>query len=163
MSESEIIDEVEKLVEEAKKPGTFSILNVLKERAYPRDEVIIYLDEQAAYDASELQEKINELESNPNPTIIEELEILKTKQELLVNKIDNSKYVFSIVGISEGIREDILLESAKKFPIEYEDEKHPFTGEITKKEIENKDRDRLFTNLLWHSQIEKIIAPDGSV
>jgi hypothetical protein len=54
MSEQEISE----IVEEAKKPGKFNILNVLKDRAYPETEVTVYLDERAAFLAAEMNEKV---------------------------------------------------------------------------------------------------------
>lgn len=151
---------VEELVENAKKPGTFSILNVLNERAYPREEVIAYLDEQAAYDASQIQSKIDELSKNEDANKAKINELAK-KRDAVIKKLELSKYTFTVSGISEGMREDLNKESIEKYPIELEEEKNPFTGEVTKKEVENKERDRYFTNLIWHSAIEKIVNPDG--
>lgn len=147
---------VEELVEEAKKPGVFNILSVLKERAYPHDEVNIYLDEQAAYDASALKEKLESAD-------VDEMDAIEAKLNEAVARLEASKYVFTINGISEGLREDILAQAAEQYPIEFEEDKNPFTGEIAKREVENKQRDRLFTNLLWHESIIKIVNPDGDV
>lgn len=154
---------IEELVEEAKAPGTFNIVNVLKERAYPREEVIVYLDEQAAYDAAKIQDKIDELTRKASLDVQDEIDTLIEKRDAIVESLKKNKYIFSVIGLSEGMREDLQGESAEKFPIEYDEEKNPFTGEIVKKERESKERDRLFTNLLWHSSIEKITSPDGSV
>lgn len=163
MSEEKNVEEVVKLAEDAKKPGTFSILNVLKERAYPKDEVNIFLDEQSAYDASRIQEKITELSKSADLQVQDEIDALIAKRDELVALIENSKYVFHISGISEKARAEAYEKSVEKFPVEYEESKNPFSGEIVKKEIEDKDRDRFFTNILWTLSIEKIVAPDGSI
>jgi len=161
MSETEIIEEAAKLVDAAKQPGTFSIVDVLKERAYPKEDVNIYLDEQAAYEASMMNEKIEELKkSNAD---IKKIDALVESRDEVISKFEKSKYVFSITGISEGLRDDIQEQSLEKFPMQYEEDKNPFTGEITKKEIEDKERDRYFTNLIWHESITKIVDPSGSV
>ena len=162
MSE-DIIEEAVKLAQEAKAPGVFNILNVLKERAYPKEEISIYLDEQAAYDASVLGEKIDELSKSSDIAHQKKIDELIAQRDVLIKRIEESKYIFFITGLSEGMRSDIQEQSLEKFPLEYEENKNPFTGEMTKKEIENKERDRYFTLLLWHSSIQKIVAPDDSV
>lgn len=161
MSETEIIEEAAKLVDAAKQPGTFSIVDVLKERAYPKEDVNIYLDEQAAYEASMMNEKIEELKKSDAD--IKKIDALVESRDEVISKFEKSKYVFSITGISEGLRDDIQEQSLEKFPMQYEEEKNPFTGEVTKKEIEDKERDRYFTNLIWHESITKIVDPSGSI
>jgi hypothetical protein len=163
MSDEKIIEDAVKLAEKAKAPGTFSILNVLKERAYPKDEAKVFLDEQAAYDAAGLQQKISELSKSADLNVQDEIDALIAKRDELVERIENSKYVFHITGISEKARSDAFDKSVEKFPIEYEESKNPFSGEVNKTEIESKERDRLFTNILWSLSIEKIVAPDGGV
>jgi hypothetical protein len=154
---------IEEVVEEAKAPGTFNILDVLEDRAYPREEVVVYLNEQLAYEAAQIQEKIDELSKSKSLEVQDEIDELIAKRDKIVEELESQKYVFSIVGISEGLREDIMNESAEKFPIKYRENKNPLTGELTREEIEDKDRDRLFTNSLWHNQIEKITASNGAV
>ena len=155
------IDEVQKLVEEAKAPGVFNIVSVLQNRAYPKDDISIYVDEQTAYEASQIKQKIEELEKNADVAVKPEIEALEKKRDELVKKLEQSKYVFTISGISEGAREDAQKTSEEKFPVEYDEDKNPFTGEVTKREKENADRDRFFTNLLWTRHITKIVAPNG--
>jgi len=161
MSETKIIEDAAKIVEEAKQPGTFSIIDVLKERAYPKEDVNIYLDEEAAYQASMINEKIEELKKSGAD--LKKIDALVESRDEVIAKFEKSKYVFSITGISEGLRDDIQEQSLEKFPMEYEEDKNPFTGEVTKKEIEDKERDRYFTNLIWHESITKIVDPSGSV
>ena len=162
MSEK-IIEEAVALSDEAKKPGTFSIINVLKERAFPLEEVNIYLDEQAAYDASKIQEKIDELAKSSDVADIEEAQALAGKRDLIIEQLEKSRYVFTISGISEGKRVELQEQSVEKFPIEYDESKNPFTGETQRTEKDNKQRDRLFTNLLWVNSIKKIVDEDGNV
>jgi hypothetical protein len=154
---------IEEVVEEAKAPGTFNILDVLEERAYPREEVVVYLNEQLAYDAAQIQEKIDELSKSKSLEVQDEIDELISQRDKIVEELESQKYVFSIVGISEGLREDLMNEAAEKFPIKYRENKNPLTGEVTREEIEDKDRDRLFTNSLWHNQIEKITASNGAI
>ena len=163
MSEEKIIADAVKLVDEAKKPGTFNIINVLKERAYPVEEVNIYLDEQAAYEASKLQDKIDEITKSTDMKAHEEAEAIAAERDAAIAKLEKSKYVFTISGMSEGKRDELQESSMEKFPMEYEESKNPFTGETTKSEVDNKQRDRYFTNLLWVESIKKIVNPDGDV
>ncbi len=160
---------VEKLVEEAKKPGTFNIVSVLKERAYPSDIVNLYLEEQAAYDAAEIGERIAEIEEIDSASgfqlsedLKKELEELTAKRESLIKKIDAQKYLLKITGISEGKRDELLKQALKKFPTEYEEATSPITGEVTKNELPNQERNDFFTELLWLEHITSITAPDGS-
>ena len=52
----------QQLVEEAKAPGTFSIIDAITDRAYPKIDVPVYLNEQIAYEASLLNDKLKELQ-----------------------------------------------------------------------------------------------------
>ena len=159
---------VEELVAEAKSPAKFNILSVLQERAYPTDEVVVYLDEHTAYLASQAEEDIKAA----NAAIDKDFEDTKAEAKLkdaeerlekLMAKMSESKYVFTIKGIPEGRREELLIDAEKEYPIEYDEEKNPFTGEVNRTEKENRERNRLFTNMLWSENIEKITAPDGAV
>lgn len=161
---------IEELVAESKKPGTFSIVNTLKDRAYPKDDVAIYIDERAAYLASEANEKIREIDNNIDKIIndegaVKELdklreEVIQKRDELLKN-FENSKYIFTIRGISEGRREDIISQVNEKHPVKYFEDKNMITGEVIRTERENPERDAYITNLLWKDHIEKIVSPGG--
>jgi hypothetical protein len=148
---------VDEIVEEAKKPGTFNIINVLKERSHPTDNVSVYLDEKTAYEAAMLKVKLGNTDSKAN-----EYAKIQSEIDALIEKLESEKYVFVITGISEGRREEIYNDAVKKFPVEYEESTNPFSGEKTKEEVENAERDRLFTSMLWKEHISKIVAPDGS-
>lgn len=161
---------VDELVEEAKAPGVFNIVSVLKEHALPKDTVNVYLEEQAAYDASiigERIEEINKLDASSGfqleKKLKDELESLTKNRESLVEKMAANKYVFTISGISEGKREELLNAAIKEFPIEYNETKNPITNEVTKTEIDSQERNDLFTEMLWAEHIEKITAPNGDV
>ena len=154
MSEEEIIE----LAEEAKKPGTFNIMNVIKDRAFPSQQVNIYLDEEAAYNASDANEKLKRID----PADKEYAAAEKALKELLA-KLEESKYVFTIEGISESKREEISKLAAGKFPIEYREEKNVYTGETKREEIENQERNDLFTAMLWSAHIVKIVSPSGDI
>jgi hypothetical protein len=92
-----------------------------------------------------------------------ELEKLYAERDVFVEEMNKSKYVFTMVGISEGRREDLLKEAMDEYPMEYRDENNVFTNERKQVEVENPERDRMFTNLLWRDYVMKITSPDGDI
>lgn len=152
------VDKVQEVTEAAMKPGTFSIVDAIKERAYPSDDIAVYMDEASSYKAAELSKKLESLDSTTK-------EYIDTQKQLdkVIEVIEKSKYVFTITGISEGKREELYELALKKFPMEYKEDKNILTGETKKVEIENAERDSLFTTLLWSAYIRKITNPEGAV
>ena len=154
MSENEIVE----LVEEAKKPGKFNIIDAVKDRAFPSQEVNVYLDEETAYLAAEANERLKQ-----TAAATKEYDAIQVEIESLLAKLEESKYVFTIQGISESRRDQILKLASDKYPIEYREDKNPYTGEIKREEVEDENRNNLFTSMLWSEHIAKIVAPDGSI
>lgn len=166
--EEEIIETVEK----AKKPGTFNILNVLKDRGLPSEEVEVYLDEGIAYHASQIDDSIKQLEKRLDKMpdladgikdLVEERDELIAERDKIVEQMGGALFVFHLQGISEGKREDLYEVALKEYPMQYETDRSPFTGQSEKKELSSSERDRYFTNLLWQAHIVKIVSPDGDV
>jgi hypothetical protein len=163
---------IEDMVNDAKKPGVFNIMNAVKDRAYPVDEVEVFLDESIAFRAAQLDEAISDISKNLddrkdlNKKEIDEIlsrrdEILSNKEKL-IEEMGGTRYIFQITGISEGRRQDLFDKAIEKYPIEQEKNRNPFTGEVEKSDIEDPARDKYFTALLWQAYITKIVAPDGS-
>jgi hypothetical protein len=160
---------VQEVVEEAKSPSVFNIVDAIKDRGYPRDEVVIFLDEETAYKASLIQEKISILDLGANKKdTAEQIASREEQRDKLIEERDNiakklseSKYTFILRGISEGQRDEIFENVGKKIPSQFNVERNPLTGEKEKTEIENPERDKLFTNMLWAAYIEKIVSPSG--
>ena len=167
MSESDIVE----MTEQAKAPGVFKIADVLKDRAFPTKEINIFIDEDAAYMAAQVEAEIKKMgQSMDKTTDPKELEELTTRHEELISRLDEiveemggTKYVFHLQGISEGLREDLYDKALEKYPLQHDVDRNPLTGEVERREKENPKRDRMFTNLIWQSHIKKIVAPDGSV
>ena len=168
---SEIEEQVKELVENAKAPGTFSIINAIKDRAYPTDSVIVFLDEETAYKAALAQESIDSLDysasKNEDDEAFKERESKREKlvaeRDAILEKLSESKYTFIMRGISEGQREEIFTEVGKIIPAETKEERNPITGEITTTEVDDPERNKLFTDMLWANYIEKIVAPNGDI
>ena len=164
------MSDIEEMVEEAKKPGKFNIVEAVKGRAYPQLDVEVFIDEDAAYVATQIESEIkkvtDEMDSNSDNEELKKLtesyeEFLAKKNEI-IESMGGSRYVFHLQGISEGVRNDLYDKALEKFPMKYETDRNPLTGESTKKEIEDEKRNKYFTDMLWSSYIVKITAPDGS-
>ena len=164
------MSDIEEMVEEAKKPGKFNIVEAVKGRAYPKLDVEVFIDEDAAYVATQIESEIkkvtDEMDSNSDNKELKKLtesyeEFLAKKNEI-IESMGGSRYVFHLQGISEGVRNDLYDKALEKFPMKYETDRNPLTGESTKKEIEDEKRNKYFTDMLWSSYILKITAPDGS-
>ena len=165
------MSDIEEILEESKRPGKFRIIDAVKDRAFPEMSLDIYLDEALAFLIAELDEALSEIGNSADKKKalskkeVDEFEkrrdeILNRKDEL-IEKMGGAKYVFHIKGISEGKRQDIYDQAIEKFPMKYEKNRNPYTGALEKEEIDNVDRDRYFTDLLWEAYIVKITAPDG--
>lgn len=162
--------EVREMVDQAKEPKTFNIINVLAERAYPTEVVEIILDEENSYKASVVKSKLEDLDKkiaskNPSAQQKEARDKLIEELDALVEQIEKSKYHFHIKGISEGKREKLISEATKKYPVEYEkgaELSALLGGNSEPREKPSPERDQLFTDFLWRDQIEKIVDPDGN-
>jgi len=159
-------EEIRESVDEAKKPGTFKIVDVLQNRGMPKMEVTVSVDEQAAYDASVAKEKIEDLDSKYSKTkkpddIIAEQEKWEDVRSEALERLRASSFTFHLEGISEGQRNDIFARAKKKYPIEYDQDIDLNTGKMEKTEKESPERDALYTDLLWNLHIKKIVNSDG--
>lgn len=163
-------EDIREAVDEAKARGTFSIVNVLAERAYPKSSVTVHLDEQSAYEASIVKEELDNLldtigKSNPSKPQQEKIDELTEKIDELSKKMVSSGYIFHIKGISEGKREALFNESKKKYPVEYEkpNDLAALAGQqIERVEKESPERDQLFTDFLWREHIYMVEDPEGN-
>lgn len=165
------MSDIEEAVNEAKSRGKFKIVDAVKDRAFPEMFLDIYLDEALAFLISELDQALNDIGNSADrkkalsKKEVDEFEkrrdeILNRKDEL-IEKMGGAKYVFHIKGISEGKRQDIYDQAVEKFPMKYEKNRNPYTGALEKEEIDNVDRDRYFTDLLWEAHIVKITSPEN--
>ena len=171
MSEEKDYEEIRESVDEAKDPKTFSIVQAIANRSYPRATVSVSFDEATGYEAALVKEKIDQLSSaTPSKSVAlaqqKEIDGLSDKLQTLTQKMMESSYVFYIKGISEGKREELASEARKKYPIEYQKSSEIselLGGNSEQREKPSPERDNLFTDFLWRDQIEKIESPDGGV
>jgi hypothetical protein len=152
----EIMEEVQEVVEAAKAPGTFNILNLLRERAYPEYAVTVYIDEAAAFAGGEIDELIASTKDDA------EVEKLTDRRDEIIAELKKSAITFHLKGISESRRNDLLKQAKKKYPIEYTRDVNPMSGEMVKDEKPSPERDELFTDFLWQASISKIEDAEGN-
>ena len=105
------IQEALKLVEEAQSPKVFNLADAIKGRAYPKKDVVIYLDDETAFRLVELNNLINESIDE------EEVGILEAEAHLLSEKIKESALVFSMRGVGQSTIELVLEDCNKKHNI----------------------------------------------
>lgn len=147
----------EELAREGMTPKTFSFIERLQGRAYPEDDVTIYLDEKLGYKLLALHE---ELDAEGNA---EKAKVIEGKIDQVSKELQRSKYVFHCHGISNEANDAIVDEVAESFPYEYDETTNPFTGEKTKTLIPNDDRTEAYVRKLWAACISSITDPDGAV
>jgi hypothetical protein len=150
-------DDIMEPVEKAKAKGTFNIVNVLRDRGYPEVNVVVYIDETTAYSASVIKQNISVAAEG------EDVSALQDEHDALVEKLRESAITFYLKGISESARDSMLKQAKKKYPVEFNKDMNPITGEWVKDEKESQERDELFTDLLWHGSIVKIEDAEGNV
>ena len=110
MTDTTNTEEILELVKEAQAPGKFDITAFAKGRAYPEDSVVAFLDVQAAYDLSKVNEKM-QLATSP-----EELAELEKKAEPLVQRVKDSKVTFYMRGVNQAVVDKVTQECDKNHP-----------------------------------------------
>lgn len=105
------VQEAIKLVEEAQSPKVFSLADAIKGRAYPKKDVVIYLDDETALRLVEINDLINVSLDE------EEVKTLEAEAQLLSEKIKESALVFSMRGVSQATIERVLEDCNKKHNI----------------------------------------------
>ena len=157
-----IIEQIEQPVNEAVLRENFNIVEVIRGRSYPKIKLEAYLDEEAAFEALRANEQLEEsIIADGSGEVSENTKRLESLFKEALSVLESSKVIVTISGISEGDREDIMEKVLESYPLEHEETKNPLTGMVTKTEVESKDRDKLFTNLLWQAQIKSMQMPDG--
>lgn len=111
MSEETTTDEVLELVEKAQKKGTFDIAKFAKGIAYPEDQVVAYVDVEAAYKLNKLNDEMSKIKSD-SP----EYDKLDKQAKELSSKILESKIVFHMRGVNQEVIEAVTAKADKKFP-----------------------------------------------
>ena len=105
------VQEALQLVEEAQSKKVFNLADAIKGRAYPKKDVVIYLDDETALRLVEINDIMNES--------LDEVEVskLQAEAEMLSEKIKESALVFSMRGVSQATIERVLEDCNTKHGI----------------------------------------------
>lgn len=144
--------------EQASERGTFSFIERLTGRNYPTSDVVMYMDEQAAFDRLVLMAELED------ETITVECRVeIEKRIEELEDQLRASKYVITLQAFPPEQYDALLAELDAQYPPEFDEHTNVFSGEKVKTEKDNPARTRLLFAMLWAKSIKKITAPDGSV
>lgn len=153
----ENITDAQAIAEAQSKPGTFNLIERLQGRNLPTEDIDIYLDERLAYDLLRLEEKHADAKKDEEAKAIE-AKIAKVKKAL-----QESRYVFTIVGLTNEQFEDLTKELDETHPEKFTEELNPLTSERVRTVQPNPERDRLWSTMYLAAIIEKVVDPDGNV
>lgn len=133
---------------------TFDIVAVLAGREYPEVAVPFYLDEVSALALSRGEKELTKLELLEKT---EEYQILSAKVEALREKLRADKYTWTLRGIPNKVRSDLLDEAYTLFP------RVTDNLSVFQTEKPNDARDQWFATHLLHAMTAKIESPTGAV
>ena len=128
--------------------GEWDLGEVLTERPQPKDEVVVYLNEVAAYAKS----KLRELHSITTDS--KELKEIEGQLEGIEKDLEASRYTVHLTGIPSRMTENLVSEALHKFPLKLD-----FMGRDDP--INALDRMKHQNNLLWNAQITSVVNPSG--
>lgn len=129
---------------------TFDVADMFTGKAYPKDTVDVFMDEETAYELHKLQAEARQAVQEGDEEKGAEIE--KRLREL-VKKGEASKYTFHLTGVSRDDRKAVIDLVRSEFPADVD-----FLG----REKPNADADEKYANLYWALHIEKITRPDGA-
>ena len=134
----DIYEEAHTVANEHSAKGKFSLIERLRGRNMPTDDVTIYLDEGAAWRRDVIKELLGD-EKDPDKVKALEAELAEVTQAIL-----DSAVVIHVEGISSKEYDALLAEAEESYPTEYEEFQSPLTGQKMKNPIENEERDLMF-------------------
>lgn len=146
----------EELGREFTKPGKFNFIDRLRGRNLPEDVVDFYLDEATGYRLKEVEDALNNEKNNERATalgalLVELKEILKPQT-----------YKIHLRGLTNEKYDAVAKEVEAQQPAKFEEITNPFTGQKVREQLEDEDRENLFSNLLWAACIVKVVDPEGN-
>lgn len=100
-----VVKEAMELVEEAQSKKVFNLSDAIKGRAYPKKDVTIYLDDEAAMRLVEINDELN---YSPEPDVAKKLE---AEAELLGKKITGTALTFTLRGVNQDAIESVLTQT----------------------------------------------------
>ncbi len=100
-----VVKEAMELVEEAQSKKVFNLSDAIKGRAYPKKDVTIYLDDEAAMRLVEINDELN---YGPEPDVAKKLE---AEAEALGKKITSTALTFTLRGVNQDVIETVLTQT----------------------------------------------------
>lgn len=94
------VDAAIKLVETAQSKGVFSLADAIKGRSYPKRDVVVYLDDEAAMLLSDINDQMSYSESE------EELNKLQETADKLSERIKETSITFTLRGVNQTLVEE---------------------------------------------------------
>lgn len=104
MSE-EVTQEAISMAEAAQAKNVFSLADAIKGRAYPRKDIIVYLDDESAMRLVEINEELDYMPDG------EDAVKLNAEANLLKTKIESSALTFTMRGVNQDIIESVLTQT----------------------------------------------------
>lgn len=149
----------EELAAEAREPGTFSFIERLRGRAYAKDDVTIYLNEELGYKLQELRSKLeasNFLTAGQITEIQDQID--EVKEELKPDAI-----TFYLEGFSSDRYDELIADAKEQFPYEYEEVVEPWSGRKSQEIVQTNERTDYFLSLLWIESIVRVEDASGAI
>ena len=111
MSEETQISEAIELAEQAQSKEKFSLIDAIKGKSFPEQEVIVFLDDKAALDLMKLNDKMNR-ETDP-----ELLKALEDEAVELAKAIKESSLHFRMRGVSQKAIEAVMDKCNERYEV----------------------------------------------
>lgn len=112
-------DSVEK-VEEILAPKKFNLVDAIQGRSYPEDSVTVFLDQDAAYELTQVESEMKELASRTgrDDEALEAYNLLETEADTLRARIIDTSLTFTLRGIPQATYDSIIESVTKDEKIE---------------------------------------------
>src|SRR5690625_3785753 len=94
---------------------TFDIADMFTGKAYPKEVVAVYMDEDLAYRVGKLNRKVSAALLGKDRKLVDDL---TAELDGLYEQGKNSRYEFHLTGVSRKVRTDIVKAVKAKFPPE---------------------------------------------
>lgn len=153
-----LITESKTIAEAHSKPGTFSLLERLQGRSYPKETVEVYLDEAAGYEI----EKAELRYVRTDPADAEAIAAVEAEIEELRERAKASRLTFHLEGISSEEYDSVVDAAQEQFPMEYHESRNPLTMALERTPKDNEDRETFFRVHLWAKFIRRVEDAEGN-
>jgi len=111
-----LVTQAEQDVKENHNREVFSLTNALKRRGFPEEDVVVYLDEDAAHELVELNRAMTAIAQNENKSdeTLEQYNALELLADAMADRLRDSALTFHLRGISPGHIEQIRKNVVKE-------------------------------------------------